>query len=420
MKQALLAMFFTGLITASILAADWPLFRGPDRDGKTSDTSAPLTWSADKNIKWKITLPSKGNSSPIVSAGKVFLSIAEDAKGTKRSLYCYDRNDGKTLWVKTVSYDKAEPTHAANPYCGSTPAADGQRIVVWHGSAGVFCYDYNGKQLWSHDLGTFHHIWGYAASPIFVGDSIILNCGPGNRSFVTALDKTTGRTLWETPEPGGADDRSPQSKNWLGSWATPQVVNIANKSQILVAQPGHVNAYDPTDGHILWTCAGTGDLAYMDVMLGNGVSSGTAVAMAGYGGKAMGFKLGGSGDVTATHRLWQSTDKPPQRISNGIVVGPHLFTANEPHFACYEMATGKELWRFRPPSQVFWAAITATPERLYVTSQNGPSYVFAPDAKEFKLLATNDLGEGTNASIAISNGQIFLRTFTHLYCIAGQ
>src|SRR5205823_265841 len=135
----------------------------------------------------------------------------------------------------------------------------------------------------------------------------LLNCGPGNRSFVTALDLATGKTKWETPQPRGDD------KGYLGSWATPVIAKVDGKDQILVPQPGQVNAYDPADGHILWTCSGTGDLAYCDVMLGNGESAGEAVAMAGYGGKAIGLKLGGAGDVTSTNRLWQSNAKPPQR-----------------------------------------------------------------------------------------------------------
>src|SRR4051812_46359737 len=139
-------------------AADWPMFRGPDRNGVSPDAQAPLNWSATKNVKWKAPLPQPGNSSPVVSGGRVFVTCAEDRNGTRRSLYCFDRSDGKQLWVKTITYPEVEKTYPENPYCASSPAADGKVVVAWHGSAGVHCYDPDGKELWSKDLGTFRHI----------------------------------------------------------------------------------------------------------------------------------------------------------------------------------------------------------------------------------------------------------------------
>ena len=269
---------------------------GSQRDFDRSP--APLHWDRKANIKWKVSLPAPGNSSPIVCGDRVFLTCSEDTGGSRRSLYCFGRSDGKRIWVRTVEYNRPDPTHQRNPYCASTPTADGERVFVWHGSAGVHCYDFEGKELWSRDLGVFRHIWGYASSPIIYGDSIILNCGPGARSFVIALDRKTGRTLWQTDEPGGAEDRGPTG-NWVGSWDTPVIAKVDGHDQILVSQSHHVKAYEPTTGKILWTCDGTGDLAYADIMLGQGI----AVAASGYRGPAIGFKLGGSGDVTATNRL---------------------------------------------------------------------------------------------------------------------
>jgi len=402
----------TVIACATARAADWPQFRGPQRNGISPETNFPLTWGPDKNIKWKAPLPQPGNSSPIVSGGRVFITCAEDAHGTRRSLYCFDVKDGKKLWVQTVSYEQLDPTHQRNPYCASTPAADGRRVVVWHGSAGVHCYDHDGKELWSRDLGTFRHIWGYASSPIIYGNSIILNCGPGARSFVIALDLTSGKTLWQNDEPGGAEDRDPAGK-WVGSWATPVVGTVDGKDQILVAQSHHVNAYDPKTGTILWTCGGTGDLAYADVMIGDGI----AVAAAGYGGSSIGFKLGGSGDVTDSDRLWRA-ERNPQRIGTGVVIGPNLFMVSEPALSCIEMSTGRELWKHREPTQTFWGSIVCAGDRLYVTSQQGTTLVYAADAKEFRLLGANALGEPSNSTPALSDGRIFLRTAEHLYCIA--
>jgi len=399
------------LLTTSLHAADWPELRGAERSGISSEKEAPTTWAPDKNIKWKAPLPQPGNSSPIVSHGRVFVTCAGDEKGFKRSLYCFDRNDGKQLWVQTVNYDKPDPTHARNPYCASTPVADGERVYVWHGSAGVHCYDYEGKELWSRDLGVFRHIWGYASSPIVYGDSIILNCGPGARSFVTALDRKTGKTLWQTDEPGGAADKNEAGK-WVGSWATPIVVKVAGQDQIVVPQSHHVNAYDPATGKIIWTCGGTGDLAYCDVMPGDGM----AMAAAGYGGPAIGLKLGGSGDITDSAILWK-TARNPQRIGTGVVIGPYVYMVSEPGLSCIELATGRERWKQRVEGQTFWGSVVAAGDRLYVTSQRGLTVVYAADPNAFHSIATNDLGENSNSTPAISDGRIFLRTVKALYCV---
>jgi outer membrane protein assembly factor BamB len=397
-------------------AADWPMFRGPDRNGVSPEARAPLNWSADKNVKWKAELPQPGNSSPIVASGKVFITCAEDHSGSQRSIYCFDRIDGKPLWKRTVTYQKKDPTHDQNPYCGASPATDGKIVVAWHGSAGLHAYDLEGKPLWSRDLGVIRHIWGWAGSPVIHGDAIYLNCGPGERTFVAAIDKRTGEPLWQTDEPGGAEDKSPKTGSWLGSWSTPVVAKVDGQEQLLVNFPGHVNAYDFKSGKILWTCDGNGDLAYTDVMIDPAQQ--IAVAMGGFTGPAIGFKLtGGSGNITDAARLWRTTEKIPQRIGSGVILDKHLYLPNEPYLACYDVATGKELWRHSIPGQQFWGSIVSAGERLYVTSKAGVTVVFAADPKEFRLLATNDLAEASNSTPAVSDGQIFLRTAEHLWCV---
>ena len=168
----------------------WPAFRGPRGDGISPAKNVPVTWGPEQNVRWRAELPAPGNSSPVVTGDCVLVTCAED-EGRKRSLYCFDRELGTQRWVRTVEFDKVMPTHKTNPYCSSTPLVAGNRVVVWHGSAGVFCYDLDGKELWSRDLGEFRHMWGYGSSPIFYKDRIILNCGPGKRVFLTALELTS-------------------------------------------------------------------------------------------------------------------------------------------------------------------------------------------------------------------------------------
>ncbi|HET6883201.1 MAG TPA: PQQ-binding-like beta-propeller repeat protein, partial [Pirellulales bacterium] len=251
-RAFVIVVFLSTGIAHSATAADWPAFRGPALTGVSEETNVPLKWSKDQNVRWRAPLPGPGNSSPIVSRGRVFVTCATE-KGQHRGLYCFDRRDGNLLWKRIVDFDEPDPTHGTNPYCGSSPAADGTRVVVWHGSAGLHAYDYDGQPLWSRDLGTFRHIWGYGSSPVFYRDAILLNCGPGERTFVTAIDRNDGKTLWQVDEPGGDEgqERPGEKPKWVGSWSTPVVTKIDGRDQVLVSLPHHVQAYDPSDGKIL-------------------------------------------------------------------------------------------------------------------------------------------------------------------------
>lgn len=412
---ALFSLSIFGSLVSINRAADWPAFRGPSGTGISDETEAPLHWSAEQNVAWKAPLPGPGDSSPVVSGNRVFVTCASES-GKRRGLYCYDRRDGRQLWSQVVEFDGDEPTHETNPYCGSSPASDGKRVVVWHGSAGLHCYDDKGTPLWSRDLGTFRHIWGHGSSPVFSGDRIFLNCGPGQRTFVTAIDANTGETIWQADEPGGDDgqDRPGEKPVWVGSWSTPVVAQIEGHKQVLISLPHHVQAYDPDDGRILWSCGGLGDLVYTSVMLGDGVG----VALGGFHGPAIGFKLGGSGDVTEQNRLWRIADKNPQRIGSGVILDGYLYLIDEPgQVECVDVKTGQAAWKGRIGGDKVWASIVAATGRLYVTSQAGTTYVFKPNPEKFELLAKNDLREPSNSTLALSAGQIFVRTFEHLVCI---
>jgi outer membrane protein assembly factor BamB len=176
----------------------------------------------------------------------------------------------------------------------------------------------------------------------------------------------------------------------------------------VVFQPFGPKAYDLKTGKILWTIQGAGPLAYTDVMLGGGVG----VTLAGFSGAAIGFKPG------ADKPLWRKADKIPQRIGSGVVVGKHVFMPHEPGtITCFEIDTGNETWSHREGGQTFWSSIVKANDRLYLTSQQGTTFVFAPDVTKWTALAVNELGEKVNATPAVSNNQIFIRTFDNLYCI---
>jgi len=399
-------------------AGDWPQFRGPHGNGCADGQGYSVEWGPSKNVKWKVALPEPGNSSPIVSGSRVFVTCAEN-EGRIRNLICLDRAAGRELWARPVKFDKADPTHKTNPHGSSTPATDGRRVVVWHGSAGLYCYDFSGNQLWERNLGEFRHMWGYGSSPILLGDRIIMNCGPAKRVFMTAVNLDTGETLWETDEPHKGDGSYNENKKYMGSWSTPVVAQVDGKKQIICAMPTRVNAYDPDTGKIIWTCDGIrgprGDLAYSSPMIGDDFG----VMMGGFTGPAMGFRLGGSGNVTETHRLWR-VEKNPQNIGTGVLIGRHVYKANAGPgtLQCLVAATGEQLWEEDPRGGNHWGSIILADGRLYVTNQQGATHVFLPDREKLELVTTNELGERSNSTPAFSDGEIFIRTFENLYCIA--
>jgi outer membrane protein assembly factor BamB len=396
-----LALCFGSLLAS---AEDWRAWRGPTGQGICSEKNLPLTWSDKENVRWKIPLAQQGNSTPIICGDKIFLTQA-DKDGATRSLLCLAREDGKILWQKDVPYAEKERNWNPNWYCNASPTTDGERVVVSFGSAGVYCYDFAGEELWKRtDLGKWEHAFGNGASPVLYGDLVIQWCGPNEkgRNFMLAMNKKSGETVWEHDE-----------KN--GSWGTPLITKQAGKEQLLFATVPHLKALDPQSGKELWHCEGLNKYVYTSPLVSNDI----AVAMSGYTGAAFAVRLGGSGNIT-DNQLWLHPVNI-QRVGSGVIVEDHAYIVEEngvPH--CYELATGDEKWQVekRPGGGTTWGSMVHADGRLYVLMRNGSTLVFAANPK-YELLATNSLssGEQTNSSLAISDGDLFLRTFKHLWCI---
>ncbi|HLQ43262.1 MAG TPA: PQQ-binding-like beta-propeller repeat protein, partial [Planctomycetaceae bacterium] len=385
-------------LSEQLRAEDWSAFRGARGNGVSNDQGFPTEWSRDKNVRWRVAVPGPSNSSPIVSNGRVFVTSA-NGNGTERSLLCFDRADGKSLWVKTVKTLNVEETHGTNPYGSSTPVSDGERVVVWHGSPGLFCYDFAGNELWSVDLGNVNHIWGYGSSPVIADGRVFLNFGPGSETFLAAVKLADGELLWKHDEPGGTNDRGGRL---VGSWSTPVLIEVDGQKQLLCSLATRAAAFDLGTGHVLWSCDGLsgpkGDLVYTSPVVGDGL----AVCMGGYNGPAIGFRLGGQGNATESNRLWQETKGNPQRIGSGMIIGPHLFMANAGPgiLQCLQAATGKELWHDRATGGEHWGAMVLAEGRIYTTNRNGATLVFRPNPEKFEQLAVNELGEASNSTPA--------------------
>lgn len=399
------------------LAADWPAWRGPTGQGHSAETAVPLKWSPKDNVKWKVPLAHQGNSTPVVWKDRVFLTQANKG-GTERSLLCLSRADGRLRWQKDVAYAEKERNWNENWYANASPATDGERVVACFGSAGLYCYDLDGKELWKRtDLGKWEHAFGNGASPVLSGDLVIQWCGPNEkegRNYLLAVDKRTGKTVWETDAP-------------TGSWATPVLATVNGKEQLVLGMSmdvknapedkhGHLRGYDPKTGSELWSCRGLNSYVYTSALVGDGV----AVGMSGYGGAALAVKLGGTGDITAD-RLWVHP-KNTQRVGSGVIAGGHVYVVDEdgrPH--CYDLKTGDDHWKDEAKLKggVTWGSMIHAGGRLYMMMRSGETTVLAANPKH-EVLAVNSLGAGeqTNSSPAIADGEIYLRTFRHLWCIA--
>lgn len=417
MMRTAAALVLMTAACATLAAGDWPMWRGPTGQGHSDETNLPLKWSAKENVKWKVPLAHQGNSTPVIWGQKVFLTQANKG-GTERSLICFDRADGKQLWQKTVTYTEKERNWNENWYANASPATDGERVVACFGSAGVYCYDLAGKELWKRtDLGPWEHPFGNGASPVLYGDLVIQWCGVNEkgRNYLLGANKTTGKTVWEHDET-------------FGSWSTPVIAKVGGKDQLVLGQSrdvkgqpeakwGYLKGYDPKTGSELWKCQGLNSFNYTSPLVADGV----AVGMSGYGGSALAVKLGGTGDITKD-RLWMHPKPATQRVGSGVIVGDHVYMVDEnatPH--CYDLKTGEDRWKGegRLKGGTTWGSITHADGRLYLLMRSGETNVLAANPK-FEVLATNPLGAGeqTNSSVAVSNGDLFLRTFKHLWCIS--
>ncbi|HYH65953.1 MAG TPA: PQQ-binding-like beta-propeller repeat protein [Urbifossiella sp.] len=405
------------LSASAVVAADWPAWRGPTGQGHADEPNVPLKWSPKENIKWKVPLAHQGNSTPVVWKDSIFLTQATKGGGT-RSLLCLSRADGSTRWQKDVAYPEKERNWNENWYANASPATDGERVVVSFASAGMYCFDFAGKELWKRtDLGTWQHKFGSGASPVLHGDLAILWCGPDEnkgRNYLLAVDKRTGKTVWEHDEP-------------VGSWGTPLVAKVNGQDQLIIGlskdvktapeeKHGHLKGYDPATGSELWSARGLNSHVYTSPLVADGV----VVGMSGYYGAAMAVKLGGKGDITKD-RLWVHP-KNAQRVGSGVIVGGHVYQVDEdgqPHR--YDLRTGADAWADEQKLKggQTWGSLVHAGGRLYLLMRNGTTAVLSPTEK-YEVLALNPLGAGeqTNSSPVVVGGEVYLRTFRHLWCVA--
>ena len=399
---------------------DWTGFRGPTGIGVTSARDLPLRWSENNGIRWSVDLPRGGNGSPIVVGDRVFVTSAQDDDGHERSLFCFDEKSGDELWNRSVSIDQTMPTHKTNPHGGSTPACNGEVVVVWHGSAGLHAYDMNGKALWSADLGEYRHMWGYGTSPVIEGDRVIVHTGPGSNVYVVAFHIKTGKEIWRHEEPVDGDGQRNSDGKYMGSWSTPVIIQQDEKSVAVCAMSTRVCGLDVASGDLLWYCEGLagpkGDLAYSSPM----IEGEMCVVAGGFNGPTIGFRLRGRGNITEQARLWRN-ERNPQSIGTGLLLDGYVYRpgAGPNLIECINADSGETVWQQRVGSKAFWGSIVYDGEHAMVTNQSGTTFVFKPSTERFIVVAENPLGDTCNATPAVKDGTIYIRTYQKLWCIDG-
>ncbi len=401
----LLATLVTTFATPT-RAENWPGWRGPRGDGSSAEVQVPLRWSATSNIVWQTVLPGAGHSSPIVWGDRVF-TVTAIAETEGRDLLCLDRKTGKILWQQTVITSPLEKKHKLNSHASSTPVTDGKLIYVAFLDVQemvVAAYDFTGQQKWLARPGTFKSVHGFCSSPVLYKDKVIVNGDHDGDSYIVALDRATGKTVWKTPR-----------ENHTRSYCVPLIRQLSGRMQMILSGDKTVASYNPDDGKLHWIIRGP-----TEQFVASLVYNQHADLLFMTGGfpehHLLAIRHTGSGNVTDTAVAWHNTKAScVSYVPSPISEGNYFLVVSDSGYAnCFEAATGNLLWQEKLGEH--HASLVSAKELIYFLNDDGVMNVVRP-GPEFVRVARNELGEPCFASPAISQGQLFIRGEKHLYCI---
>lgn len=387
---------------------DWPAWRGPRADGKVPEEKPPLQWDAANGVAWKALVPGRGHSSPTVVGSRIFLATADEANGTQ-SVLAFARETGKPLWAKQLFTDGLDAkTHKRNTQASSTIACDGEKVFALFLNAGVIhlvALNLEGAELWRKELGKFKSHWGYSASPILYGPSVLVAADHADGGFVTAVARDSGEILWTQARP-----KSP-------NYPPPIVARVAGRDQVLIAGCKQLSSYDPANGRPLWTADATTEECVGSVV----VEGDLAFASGGYPkSETVGVRADGSGAV-----VWRNNTKV--YVPSMLAHEGQLYAINDSGMAfCWEAATGQEKWKERLGG-VFNASPVLAGGHLFAAREDGTTFVIKADPARLQVVAQNKLGSEVFATPAFAGNRIYLRVAEltdgkrqeFLYCIAG-
>ncbi|MGA2263168.1 MAG: PQQ-binding-like beta-propeller repeat protein [Acidobacteriota bacterium] len=442
MRLLIGAWFVALCASAPPPAGNWPSFRGPQASGVADGQNLPDQWDGARgeNIKWETRIPGLAHSSPVVWGDRLYVTTAissqanatfkhglfgEGDASTDRSVqqwkvYSVDKHSGKIVWESTA-YEGVpkEKRHVKNTYASSTPVTDGKHVIAFFGSQGLYCFDTNGKLVWKKDLGVLdlgaydapEYEWGTASSPIIYKNRVIVQCDTSKEDFLLAADIETGATVWKA------------DRDELPSWGTPTIYPGPKRIELITNASNFIRGYDPETGKELWRLGGSSQITAPTPVY----SEDLIVVASGRRPEAPIFviRAGASGDITLAKGLSSSDQIAWSRQQRGpymptpLIYGGFLYVlANQGIFDCYELRSGKEIYRQRIPHQGggFSASPVAADGRIYLPSEDGDIFVVKA-GKDFELLATNPMGERLMATPALSDGRIFVRGEHNLFSI---
>jgi len=423
-QTAVTTIVFLSLVPGPLGAENWNAWRGPRGDGISMETGLPQRWSDQENVAWKISVPGTGHASPIVWDDRIFLVTCNEQQ-QERILLCLDRHSGKTNWQQVVLRATLETKHPLNSYASSTPATDGKFVyvsfleadgdlvpalnvgterMVSSGKMVVAAYDLDGRQQWLVRPGNFASVHGFCSCPVIYKNLLIVNGDHDGDSYIVALERSTGRTIWKIPR-----------EHKTRSFVTPIIREVGGRTQMMMSGSLSVTSYEPKTGKLLWFIDGPTE---------------QFVASPVYAGELLFLTAGfpehhilaidptGSGDVTDSRIVWRTT-KGAGYVPSPIAVDKFLLVAtDEGVISCFVAATGQRLWRKRIGEHYSTSAVTAG-GLAYFLADDGVTTVIKPD-HELEIVARNALNERCYSSPAISHGQFLIRGEKHLYCIGKE
>jgi outer membrane protein assembly factor BamB len=431
---SLLAFSFIACAASAGEADCWPQFRG-GCGGVADGAKLPSVWSATTNVVWKTAIPGKAWSSPVVWGDKVFVTSAVSGQdvepprkglyvwrfwGTRESeeyrcvIYCLDFATGKVLWERVAHRGPTRAAiHIKNSYASETPATDGERVFACFGNVGLFCYDVDGREVWSQKWGFFPTRlgWGPAASPMLHGDRVYVVNDNEKASFLAAFDKRTGKQVWRV------------ERNEPSNWATPFIWENELRTEIITPGRRKVRSYD-LDGRLLWELSGMSSIAIPTPV----ASRSMLFVSSGYVSESprpvFAIRPGASGDISLKDDqtsndfiAWCDRKAGPYNPSP-LLYGDHLYVLYDKGFlACYDAKTGKPVYgrqRLSPTATAFTASPWACDGKIYCLSEDGETFVVQA-GPEFEVLANHRLDQMTLATPAVARDSVVIRTFSHLW-----
>lgn len=432
------------LIPTPDIGQNWPSFRGPSASGVVEGFCTPVKWDIERseNIRWKTNIPGLGHSSPAIWGNRIFVTTAVRDEGKSRlkvgmygdvasekeenifswRLYCIDKKSGKVLWNRLSHKGKPKvKRHPKSSHANHAPCTDGNYVVAFFGSEGLYCYDIEGNLIWKKDLGTldwgFYRMrsaqWGGSSSPIIYKNKVILQCDVQKNPFIAAFNLKDGAQLWKTPR----DD--------VPTWGTPTVYSGDQHSQIIVNGYKHIGGYDIETGKEIWNMKGGGDIPVPTPLVAHNLIYITNAH--GRMSPIYAVSVSATGDISLAkdtssnqHVAW-SYSKGGNYIPTPIIYNEYLYCGSDRgNLSCFEAKTGKLQYREKLGSgAAFSASPVAADKKIYFTAEKGDIFVVQA-GPEFKLLGVNKMNETCMATPAISEGALFFRTRQHLVAVAGD